>query len=96
MALTNENLIAEIRGKYAISEEFETLTVYRSATATLEQCSREYILGADDATVPVWGSHFGTYEEIVVAGEHTLSDVDGLWEEYVGEPQTTTQENNGE
>jgi hypothetical protein len=95
MALTNENLIAEIRGKYAISEDFAPLTVYRSSSATSEQCTREYILGEDDVSVPVWGSHFGTYEEVVVAGEHTLSDADGVWEEYVGELQVT-EENNGE
>lgn len=85
MALTDENLIAEIRSRYSISEEFETLTVYRSETATMEQCTKDYLLGSDDVLAPIWGTHLGTFEEIVVAGEHTLEDAEGVWQEYVGD-----------
>jgi hypothetical protein len=86
MALTDENLIASYRKKYAIDSDVVTLTVYRASGATAEQIQKDYI--SDDEDVLLWGTSLGSgVEEIVIGETHTLKDVDGVWTEYTGEEE---------
>ena len=80
MALTDENLIASYRKKYAISSDVVTLTVYRASGPTAEQIQKDYI--SNDEDVLLWGTSLGGgIEEILI------SDVDGVWTEYTGEEE---------
>lgn len=84
MALTNQDLIREIKSRYGIPEDTDyTMTVYRSETATGDQLSRNYLLG--DQTNGILGSKYGLWEEVVVLGDHTLIDADGVYTEYQGD-----------
>lgn len=86
MALTDENLIASYRKKYAIDSDVVTLTVYRASGATAEQIQKDYI--SDDEEILIWGTSLGGgVEEIVIGETHTLKDVDGVWTEYTGEEE---------
>ena len=86
MALTDENLIASYRKKYAIDSDVVTLTVYRSFAATTEQLKKDYI--SDDEEILIWGTTLGGgVEEIVIGNTHTLKDVDDVWTEYTGEEE---------
>lgn len=84
MALTDQELLSQIKSRYGLPEDAdETLTVYRSETATVDQLSRTYLLG--DQTNGILGSKYGLWEEIVVLGDHTLIDTDGVYTEYQGD-----------
>lgn len=84
MALTDQDLINQIKSRYGISDDnIETITVYRSETATVDQLNRTYLLG--DQANGILGSKYGLWEEIVVLGEHTLIDADGVYTEYQGD-----------
>lgn len=86
MALTDENLIASYRKKYAISSDVVTLTVYRASDPSTEQIQKDYI--SNDEDVLLWGTSLGGgIEEIVIGETHTLKDVDGVWTEYTGEEE---------
>jgi len=86
MALTDENLIASYRKKYAISSDVVTLTVYRASGPSTEQIQKDYI--SNDEDVLLWGTSLGGgIEEIVIGETHTLKDVDGVWSEYTGEEE---------
>jgi len=86
MALTDENLIASYRKKYAISSDVVTLTVYRASDTSAEQIQKDYI--SNDEDVLLWGTSLGGgIEEIVIGETHTLKDVDGVWTEYTGEEE---------
>jgi len=86
MALTDENLIASYRKKYAISSDVVTLTVYRASDTSAEQIQKDYI--SNDEDVLLWGTSLGGgIEEIVIGETHTLKDVDGVWSEYTGEEE---------
>jgi len=84
MTLTNQDLIREIKSRYGLPEDADyTMTVYRSETATVDQLSRTYLLG--DQTNGILGSKYGLWEEVVVLGDHTLLDADGVYTEYQGD-----------
>ena len=84
MALTDQALITQIKSRYGLPEDVDyIITVYRSETATVDQLSRAYLLG--DQTNGILGSKYGLWEEIVVLGEHTLIDADGVYTEYQGD-----------
>jgi hypothetical protein len=82
MPLTDENMIAQYKKKYAIDLDTE-LTVYRSETANNEQTEKSYLV--NDLDIPLWGSRVGIFEEVVIGGQHTLLDNDNVWTEYTGE-----------
>jgi hypothetical protein len=84
MALTDQAAITQIKSRYGLPEDADyTITVYRSEAATVDQLSRAYLLG--DQPNGILGSKYGLWEEIVVLGEHTLIDADGVYTEYQGD-----------
>jgi hypothetical protein len=84
MALTDQAAITQIKSRYGLPEDADyIITVYRSTTAKEHQLSRDYLLG--DQTNGILGSKYGLWEEIVVLGDHTLLDADGVYTEYQGD-----------
>lgn len=81
MALTDENIIADVLGRYGLEVpegETWTLTVYRAIDATDEQLSADYL------QVEFYGTKIDGQHELLVVGEQTISDTDGVWEEWTG------------
>jgi len=89
MPITDETIIAELKSKYQLPVDedgnMETLTVYRSATATNDQISREYLFGEDDTDTQLFGGLHNGQQEIVILGSYSLIDADSVWTEFTGE-----------
>ena len=84
MALTNENVKNDIISRYSIDDDVlgeQSITVYRSNSASNDQLTNDYLFG-ENVEPMVYASSFGATNEVVVIGDHTLQDSEDVFEEF--------------